>query len=436
MTTAQDTRARRPFRSSETARVLCCPVVPHPDAMAALAAYAPQADIVPLEQDDTYGYWREIRARWTGERDLIIIEQDNLIGESTIASLENCPEPWCIFAYPIFRDQVRLKYGLGCTKVSAAAQRLATIELIEKSFWLCAACQGAGCWWHLDGRVTEVLRGRGYAPHIHGDITHLHDYTDFDPYKRGTWEIPFLIDTGNSTGPALQMMTGISPGFALTPKEATERANQLASLAQAVDADPSQAAAADGDGFASVVQHATITGPAAPFSTDKIAHGYMPAYHRIVRELGPAARVCEAGVFFGGSLATWQVLFPDGLVAGIDNSPHALWPDGTIEIRAEQDDPALPAMLREHSPEWDLVIDDASHDGALTARTLELLWPLVRPGGFYVIEDWFTGYGDYPGFDDSMLRLAESLLQRLHEDTDTEDITYRHGMAILRKKMS
>jgi hypothetical protein len=33
-----------------------------------------------------------------------------------------------------------------------------------------------------------------------------------------------------------------------------------------------------------------------------------------------------------------------------------------------------------------------------------------------------------------MLRLAESLLDRLHEDTDTDSIEYRHGMAIIRKK--
>lgn len=36
----------------------------------------------------------------------------------------------------------------------------------------------------------------------------------------------------------------------------------------------------------------------------------------------------------------------------------------------------------------DLLIDDASHDLALTRASFDALFPLVRPGGMYVIEDW------------------------------------------------
>lgn len=36
----------------------------------------------------------------------------------------------------------------------------------------------------------------------------------------------------------------------------------------------------------------------------------------------------------------------------------------------------------------DVVIDDASHRYAETRRSFELLFPRVRPGGLYVIEDW------------------------------------------------
>ena len=36
----------------------------------------------------------------------------------------------------------------------------------------------------------------------------------------------------------------------------------------------------------------------------------------------------------------------------------------------------------------DVVIDDASHLYAETRRSFELLFPRVRPGGLYVIEDW------------------------------------------------
>ena len=82
-------------------------------------------------------------------------------------------------------------------------------------------------------------------------------------------------------------------------------------------------------------------------------------------------------------------------------------------------------------------MDDASHDGKLTTATLELLWPLVAPGGFYVVEDWFVGFGDYRGpcKSPAMLEVAQGLLERLHRDTDTEWVSYRYGMAVIRKKL-
>lgn len=425
-------------------RVLCCTTVPHPAAIDALARYAPQAEVIDVTGDN-YAYWREISARWTGERDLVIVEQDVEVSEDTVASLAGCPEPWCCYAYPIFQTKTRLTMGLGCTKVSAAAQQLATAELIAQGFYLCAACRGEGCWWHLDGRITEVLRGRGFAPHVHGDVTHRHDYSAMkdtepcpghdivhgQPENGGKWEVPWRRDA-QGCEPAQVVVHGLSWDFVRTAGQAVQRADQLAELAAVLAGDPAQAIASDGP--PSILRPETVAGPGAPFQTDKIAHGYMPAYHRIAARLGPAARVCEVGVFFGGSLATWQVLFPDGLVAGVDNYQYAQWPDGTVKIFTAQDDPELPALLAEHSAQWDLVIDDASHDGKLTARTLELLWPLVAPGGFYVIEDWFVGYDDYPGYDSSMADLARNLLERLHEDTDTESIEYRHGMAMIWKK--
>ena len=36
----------------------------------------------------------------------------------------------------------------------------------------------------------------------------------------------------------------------------------------------------------------------------------------------------------------------------------------------------------------DLVVDDASHLYEQTKATFAMLFPLVRPGGNYVIEDW------------------------------------------------
>ena len=169
------------------------------------------------------------------------------------------------------------------------------------------------------------------------------------------------------------------------------------------------------------------------FTTDKVQHGYLPTYLRIAAELGTAARVCEVGVHQGRGLDMLQALFPDGLIAGVDIKANSRWPEGTVAVIAAQDDPSLPDLLGGYSPAWDLFVDDASHDGNLTIATMRLLWPLLAPGGRYVIEDWMVGLG-WPGFDDSMLLAAQGLLTLLGEDGDVEDITFRYGLAVVRKR--
>ena len=429
------------------ARVLFCPVTPHPDAVAAIARYAPQAE-QPDVTGNKYAYWREISARWTGEADLIIIEQDIEIAADTIASLEDCPEPWCVFAYPIFRRKIRLRVGLGCTKISAAAQRQVTARAIAEGFALCRDCKGAGCWWHLDGRVSAMLKHAGYAPHVHGDVIHHHDYHGpADGPAKDWWPVEWYFEEDTSQSPARRVISE-PMDFSATPRQAAMAAEDIARMVIAVAADPSLAPPIPDDDPAYPLLFGGETARQVPvalpvqypearaFETDKVAQGYLPVYREITDYLGPAARVCEIGVLNGGSLATWKELFPQGTVAGVDIDPGMIWPEGTTRIVAAQNDPDLPDLLSEHEIEWDLIVDDASHDGALTRTAFENLWPLVSPGGFYVIEDWFTGFGDYHGPCKSpeMLVFVQSLLEYLHRDSDVASIGYRYGMAIVRKK--
>lgn len=126
------------------------------------------------------------------------------------------------------------------------------------------------------------------------------------------------------------------------------------------------------------------------WNTDKIEpHGYLPDYMRLAGELGSSATVCELGVLTGGSLEMFKDMFPDSpAIIGVDRDENATWPEGTVRIVAAQDDPVLGAKVREHAPDGcDLIVDDASHRGGPTAAAFAQLWPLVRPGGYYVVED-------------------------------------------------
>jgi hypothetical protein len=110
----------------------------------------------------------------------------------------------------------------------------------------------------------------------------------------------------------------------------------------------------------------------------------------------------EVGMWDCGSLAFWlQILQPDRAV-GVDltvrvDSPYFdrfLQETGLTERVAthwevdQADGARLRALLRKHEDMLDLVIDDASHLYRPTRATFQTVFPLVQPGGLYIIEDW------------------------------------------------
>lgn len=116
-----------------------------------------------------------------------------------------------------------------------------------------------------------------------------------------------------------------------------------------------------------------------------------------------ARRIFELGIWDGGSVAFWFEYFhPQKHVAidiarkgdspyfrgytasrGLENTIRTFW--GVDQ----GDTDALRRLIHdEFSNELDLVIDDASHIYEPTKTSFETLFPFLRPGGRYVIEDW------------------------------------------------
>ena len=95
---------------------------------------------------------------------------------------------------------------------------------------------------------------------------------------------------------------------------------------------------------------------------------------------------------------------------------------------------SLPGRLAAVAPGWDLIVDDARHDGPKTAATFALLWPLVSPGGYYVIEDWMVALG-WPGWDTAACWTRWRGCCPCSPGTwDVEEVTYRYGLAVARKR--
>jgi len=136
-------------------------------------------------------------------------------------------------------------------------------------------------------------------------------------------------------------------------------------------------------------------------------------------------RVLELGVFQGGMAFLLPSLKEDLRYIGVDWLPEvpavsailARRPDIGDRVRIEfgksQDDPGLPSMVSAHfgGQPLDLIIDDASHMYGFSRRSFCNLFPLLRPGGIYIVEDW--GWAHWPGFVPHPSWLGEPSLSNL-----------------------
>lgn len=125
--------------------------------------------------------------------------------------------------------------------------------------------------------------------------------------------------------------------------------------------------------------------------TDKCSlhHDYLRHYERIFAPFRERSlTLLEIGVFQGGSIATWERYFPQGTIVGVDIKPDCRQYAGgrkIVEIASQADPEAMNGLGTKYQP--DLVIDDGSHRADHILIAFEALFPHVRPGGIYTIED-------------------------------------------------
>jgi Methyltransferase domain len=128
--------------------------------------------------------------------------------------------------------------------------------------------------------------------------------------------------------------------------------------------------------------------------------GYYDALLRPRRHL--PVSILEIGVQNGGSLETWAEYFKFGeRFVGCDINPKCAtlqYDDPRIRV-VVGDANAAPAFqaIRDISVEFDIVIDDGSHVSMDILNSFVNYFPMVKPGGLYVVEDTHTIYFDRYG---------------------------------------
>jgi hypothetical protein len=209
-----------------------------------------------------------------------------------------------------------------------------------------------------------------------------------------------------------------------------------------------------------------ITDLAVRFGSDKWGgRWYTPHYQKYFEPYREqAVKVLEIGIggydlpdAGGESLRMWKHYFRRGLIYGMDIFPKPGVAESRVNVlQGDQgDERFLDSMARELGP-FDIVIDYGSHISHHIIASFNALFPHVKPGGLYVIEDLASSYwpgwgGDAdPSAQYRSMELIKNLLDGLHhseqmrngsDEPSTTELTVtgvhvHHNLAIIEKGLN
>ena len=149
---------------------------------------------------------------------------------------------------------------------------------------------------------------------------------------------------------------------------------------------------------------------------------YLSEYLRVLGgELDSIRIVVELGVAEGASLLAWSRLCPEAVCLGVDvrqparldSAVRRLGIEGRVKLLSG--DHNEPETFASGIPQGvDLIVDDGSHLLEPTRRCFAALFPKLRPGGWYCIEDWGAGYWEsFGGPESGVHRMVYELIDEL-----------------------
>jgi hypothetical protein len=129
----------------------------------------------------------------------------------------------------------------------------------------------------------------------------------------------------------------------------------------------------------------------------------------------------------GQSLRMWYQYFPNGKIIGIDiYKKEGIINDRTEFWQGSQTDENLMKTIidREENAEIRIVIDDASHVNKLTIETFKKVFPMLKSGDLYFVEDVHTSYwedhfsgNEKPGAKSTTMGFFTELTHQLNHET-------------------
>ncbi|MEO6513950.1 MAG: CmcI family methyltransferase [Candidatus Saccharimonadales bacterium] len=131
--------------------------------------------------------------------------------------------------------------------------------------------------------------------------------------------------------------------------------------------------------------------------------------------------ILEFGVMHGGSLQMWKNYFGErARIIGVDINPRCKeLEEDQIEIFiGDQADRKFLHKMKEAIGPIDVIIDDGGHIMKQQITTFQEMWPALKNGGVYVVEDTHTSYypmfGGKLGKKNTFISLSKRLIDQMN----------------------
>lgn len=164
------------------------------------------------------------------------------------------------------------------------------------------------------------------------------------------------------------------------------------------------------------------------YGTDKVGgHSYMPHYMTHLKRFKcKRINLLEIGVGGyenphrgGNSLRMWKKYFPFGKIFSLDIYDKSALQESRIKIfKGSQIDKDFLYEVTDKTGELDIIIDDGSHINEHVIETFNLLFPKLKDGGVYVVEDTQTSYWEDYGGISSDLNNPKTMMNYFKSLTD------------------
>ena len=140
----------------------------------------------------------------------------------------------------------------------------------------------------------------------------------------------------------------------------------------------------------------TLDEIALGYNTDKssLYHNYTKLYSLYFEQIRhEKLKILEIGIDKGYSLKTWKEYFPHADITGIDIIDLIYMEEERVHVlQGDQRDTDFLKKVNDAYGPFDIIIDDGSHHNEDMKGSFEYLFPLLKQGGLYIVEDLHACY--------------------------------------------